>query len=352
MTALIPDNQTLAVDRPVAQRLRASARPKVRVEWHAQWTSAVDEAFSALPYDRFMDPDIVRELWEHGQQPRRPQQIAVVRAADDTPVGVIPLAREGRLAWQLLPTFGQPYQTFHVLPGYTDAALRALDRFVACDNVIFHERPTAGALACPSDSWVVPLGCTYAELMTRAGFRQQDRRGRRKTQHLELLEDRFEDLPLGLQAWADTWRQRGWDHVSNGHMQHKLIVYRAWARRGLLKTFSLWDARAGKFAGLRVILTGASRAYGLLNATVPEYRACNAGVRGVLQSLEWAADNGFGEFDMLQTTGDFKRQFGAQPVVRAYRMVCAPFGSRSLAHGLEEISGFQLKLEYKLKLKR
>jgi hypothetical protein len=322
-----------------------TARGSVHVQWHAVWSSAVEEAFAVLPYDHLMDVEVVRRLWSH-EVGRRSQVIAVLSAEGGTPVGVVPLQRRGLASWKLLTQYAQPYARFHVLPGYTDAALAALHCYIACDNVLFHELPTQGVLLRPEESWIVRLSCSYAELMQRTGYRTEDRRCRMRAAGLELFEDRYEELPLLLDLWASKWRQLGHRETAS-HQDRLLVAFRVLAGQGRLKTFSLYDGPR-LVAGI-VNLIASPTLYPWLQFYREDYRHAYPGVRNLLATMEWACAHGFEECDLAVTRGEYKRAW-AQPEVRGYRLVRGPFGSQSVVTMSEAMRDLMVRVQYRLGL--
>ena len=318
------------------------AAASVRIEWHEEWSEAVSQAFTALPYDHLMDPVLVRRLWEDGVGRDR-QKIAVVRAPDGTPVGVVPLRRRGNLSWQLLTQYVMPYALFFVLPEYTDAALGALGREIDCNNVSFTRMPSNARMLRPEESWVVGLEPTYVELMRRTKYARKDRQCRQHSGHLTLSEDRYDDLPEALEHWQARWRAAG-SHATASRKDDLLLGFRLLAEQGRLKTFSLHDG--DKFAAMIVNLTGPDTLYFLLTVTLEAYKQDYAGIRNLLASMEWGCAHGMAEYDMLRTSGHYKRLW-AQPEVRGYRLVRRPYGSEALGCTIESAKEFLWKFRHK-----
>lgn len=318
----------------------------VQVEWHREWTPAVTAAFEALPYDELMDIDVVRRLYRFGSGRAR-QQIAVLRTRDGQPVGVVPLQWRqdwrGLFSWELLTQMVLPYARLHVLPGYTDAALAALNRYIACDNVVVHELPQRIEYIRPETSWVVQLPPTYAELLRRTNYIHEDRRCRKKAARLELYENRYSDLPVGVDHWAQKWSRRG-HHYSARRKDELLLVFRTLAEQGRLRTFSVYEG--SRFVGMQMDLIGATTLYFHVTITLDEYRAFNPGVRLVLESMQRACEQGLREYDMLYTYGHFKQKW-AQPVTRSYRLVRGPWNAPALGGALEAMGSLANQVYWK-----
>ena len=304
----------------------------VRVEWHEEWSEAVRRAFAALPYDPLMDPDLVRRLWEDGVGRDR-QKIALVRAPGGEAVGVVPLRKRGRLSWQLLTQYVMPYARFFVRPGYTDAALDVLGRCIDCDNVAFYETPSRTRMLHAEESWVVTLEPTYEELLRRTKYTKEDRKFRREAAGLEMREDCYECLPEALDHWQAKWKAAG-SHTTAARRDDLLVSFRTLAEQGRLKTFSLHDGDT--LAAMEMNMIGPSTMYSMTTIMRDEYRHTHAGIRLTLAAMEWGCANGMAEYDMLRTSGHYKRQW-AEPVTRSYRLVRRPFGSETLGCALESM---------------
>ena len=319
-----------------------TAVASVRIEWYGEWSAAVSDAFAAMPYDHLMDPMLVRRLWEDGLGRDR-QKIAVVRALDGRPVGVVPLRKRGKISWQLLTQYVMPYARFFVLPEYTDAALQVLGREIDCDNVSFTRTPVNTRMLRPEESWVVALAPTYAELMQRTKYARKDRQCRQRSAHLTVLEDRYDDLPEALEHWQAKWREEG-SHATATRKDDLLLSFRILAEQGRLKTFSLHDG--DKFAAMIVNLIGPDTLYFLLTITLEAYKQDYAGIRSLLASMEWGCAHGIAEYDMLRTSGHYKRLW-AQPEIRGYRLVRCPYGSETLGCTIESTKEFLWNLGHK-----
>ena len=303
---------------------------QARIEWEHSWSSSVDEAFSSLPYDHLMDPVRVRRLWEDGVGRDR-QKIAVVRAESGEPVGVVPLRKRGKLSWQLLTQYVMPYARFFVLPEYTDRALEAMNRDLDCSNVLFTRLPSRVRMLRAEESWVTALEPTYEALMKRTKYARKDRQCRQRSGRLTLVEDRYADLPQALDCWQRKWRAVG-SSATAGRKDDLLLGYGVLAEQGRLKTFSLHDGDT--LAAMIVNFIGPDRLYFLLTATEDAYKQDYAGIRNLLASMEWACAAGLKEYDMLRTSGHYKR-FWAEPEVRGFRVVRSPFGSEALGTAIE-----------------
>jgi hypothetical protein len=326
----------------------ATADIPIRVEWHDEWSPAVSRAFAAMPYDHLMDVEVVARLWEQAKGGGK-QQIAVLRAGD-APVGVLPLKRRGRFAWQLLTQFVLPYARFYVLPPYTSAALAALGRYIACDDVAFYEfpAPAPSVILVPHESWVVRLEASYRALMARTGYTRGDRRCRARTAGLTLREDQYDELPLALEHWAHHWRARGHHYTAN-RKDELLAVFRVCQEQGRLKTFALYDG--DRFAAMTINIVGPGTLYFMTTVMRDEYRPVYAGIRVLLAAMEWACANGFKEYDLLPLFGHYKRHW-AEPVTRSYRLVRGPFGSRTLGLIGEGLRDVENRVRWRLGLMR
>jgi hypothetical protein len=303
----------------------APATSQVSIEWHDAWSPAIDEAFTAMPYDYLMDPEVVRRLWVHLERKSR-QRIAIARNAGGQPVGIVPLVQRefhGRFSWQLLTQYVQPYARYFVLPGYTDATLAAMRAHIACSNVLFYELPRAGVHLQPEESWVVTLDGSYQELMKRTKYAHQDRRIRRHAAIFDVFEDRYEDLPVALSHWEEHWRRRGSLETAT-RKDEMLVSYQTMAEQGRLKTFSLYVG--SRFAGMNVMLVAGDTIFDLMATALDEFRSDYPGVYTMLLMLEWACNNGLGQADMLRTSGELKGNWAA-PEARGYRLVRGPMGS-------------------------
>gem|GEM_PF-1728757 len=319
-----------------------TAVASVRIEWHGEWSAAVSDAFAAMPYDHLMDPMLVRRLWENGLGRDR-QKIAVVRALDGRPVGVVPLRKRGKMSWQLLTQYVMPYARFFVLPEYTDAALQVLGREIDCDNVSFTRTPVNTRMLRPEESWVVALAPTYAELMQRTKYARKDRQCRQRSAHLTVLEDRYDDLPEALEHWQAKWREQG-SRVAAKRKDDLLLSFRILAEQGRLKTFSLHDG--DKFAAMEMNMIGPATMYAMTAIMRDEYRPASAGNRLTLAAMEWGCAHGMAEYDMLWSSGHYKKRW-AEPLTRSYRLIRRPLGSEALGCAVEEIKNFVWTLRHK-----
>lgn len=311
-----------------ARRVR-DAEVHVHLAWHYEWSSGVEEAFEALPFDPLMDVEVVRAVWEQGVGRAR-QRIAVLRDENGQTVGIVPLRKRSRYNWHLLMQYVMPYARFFVRPGYTETALAALGRFVGCGNILFYETPADAAMLRPEESWVVTLPPTYEELMRQTGYASKDRRCRRRAEGLELREDRFEDLPLALDLWQQKWTAAGSLHTA-GRKDELLTTYRALASQGRLKIFSMYDG--AQLVGMDVAMIAPPTLYGLLTISRDEYRAAFPGIRLLLACLEWACIQGLSEVDMLRTSGHYKSAWAQ----RGWRLIRSPLGSQHLGLTLEGV---------------
>jgi len=314
----------------------------VRIEWQGEWLFPVTTAFLKLPYDHFMDLALVQRLWDDGVG-RDQQKIAIVWSASGEVVGVVPLRKRGKMSWQLLTHYVMPYARFFVRPEYTDAALDALGREIDCNNVSFYQTPARTRMLRPEESWVVPLSPTYEELMQRTKYARKDRQCRQHSGCLTLFEDRYEYLPEALDHWQAKWTAAG-SHATARRKDDLLLGFRILAEQGRLKTFSLHDG--DKLAAMIVNLVGPDTLYFLLTVTLDSYKQNYAGIRNLLASMEWGCANGIAEYDMLRTSGHYKRLW-AQPEVRGYRLVRRPFGSETLGCAIESAKEFLWNLRHK-----
>jgi len=299
---------------PSPMNEHAAPRRKVRVEWHRTWSPSVSEAFAALPYDPLMDPELVRRLWEDGVGRDR-QKIAVLRGEDTQVAGVVPLRKRGKLSWQLLTQYVLPYARFFVLPAYTDAALKALGREIDCNNVSFYRMPAHTRMLRPEESWVTALESSYDELMRRTKYRKEDRQCRRYAEGLELAEDRYELLPAALAHWQAKWLKEG-SRVAASRKDDLLLSFQILAEQGRLKTFSLHDG--DKFAAMEMNMIGPVTMYSMTTIMLDEYRKTHAGIRLTLAAMQWGCANGMAEYDMLRTSGHYKKRW-AEPVTNLCR---------------------------------
>ena len=313
-----------------------------RTDWEYSWSSAVAEAFAALPYDHLMDEELVRRLWEDGAGRDR-QKIAVVRASDGAPVGVVPLRKRGKLSWQLLTQYVMPYARFFVLPEYTDAALQVLGQELDCDHVLFTRMPTRTWMLRPEESWVTKLEPTYEALMKRTKYAAKDRQCRRNAAPLTLREDSFSDLPAALECWQQKWMSEG-SPATARRKNDLLLGYGVLAEQGRLKTFSLHDGET--LAAMEVIMVGGGTLYAVLTMMRPEYRQNHPGIRAMLAALEWGCANGKQEYDMLSNFGHYKKHL-AEPEVRGCRVVRSPLGLEALGSAIESTKDFLWKLKHK-----
>ena len=302
----------------------------VRVEWERSWSPAVAQAFAALPPDHLMDPELVRRLWEDGVGRDR-QKIALVRSLSGEPVGVVPLRKRGKMSWQILTHYVLPYARFFVRPEYTDAALDVLGRDLDCNNVLFTRLPTRTRMLRPEESWVAKLEPTYEQFLKRTKYARKDRQCRQHSGRLTLLEDRYDDLPEALDHWQAKWLAEGSPGTA-GRKDDLRLGFGVLAELGRLKTFSLHDG--DKLAAMIVNVTGPDTLYFLLTVTLDAYKQDYAGIRNLLASMEWGCAQGMAEYDMLRTSGHYKRLW-AQPEVRGYRVVRRPFGSAALGSAIE-----------------
>jgi len=321
-------------DLPQAQH-RSFCSAHVRVEWHEEWSEAVDQAFQTLPYDPLMDPELVQTLWEDGQGRER-QKIALLRNFEGKAVGVVPLRKRGKLSWQLLTQYVMPYARFFVLPEYTDAALEALGAEIDCDNVVFTQTPSNMRMLRPEESWIVFLPPTYEELLKRTKYGKKDRRHRRQTAGMELREDHFAALPEALAHWQEKWTAAG-SHATAARKADLLLCFQTLAKQGRLKTFSLHDGEIVAAMGIGMI--AGDTMYAITKVSRDEYRECHAGIRLTLAAMEWGCENGMAEYDMLRTSAEYKSQW-SDPEMRGYRLIRRPYGSEALGCAMEGLKEF------------
>ncbi len=340
----IRETHTEAADLrfPTPTNTEAALKRKVRVEWHKEWSSAVANAFATLPYDHLMDPELVRRLWEDGVGRDR-QKIAVLRGDDGQAVGVVPLRKRGKLSWQLLTQYVLPYARFFVLPEYTDAALDALGSQIDCDNVLFYQTPSSTRMLRAEESWVTALPPTYDELLRRTKYRKEDRQCRRYAEGLELVEDRYELLPEALAHWQAKWQTEG-SRVAATRKNDLLLCFRVLAAQGRLKTFSLHDG--DKLAAMEMNILGPDTMYSMTTIMRDDYRKNHAGIRLTLAAMEWGCANGMAEYDMLRTSGHYKKRW-AEPLIRSYRLIRRPLGSEALGCAVEDIKNYVWDLRHK-----
>lgn len=316
------------LERPISPPV-AHAAP-IKIEWHADWSRAVAEAFTTLPPDHLMDADVVRTLWEAGVGRDR-QRIALVRDGDGAPVGVVPLRKRGKLSWQLLTQYVMPYARFHVLPAHTDAALDALGREIDCDNVVFHGMPSRTRMLRAEESWVVPLAPTYDELMRRTQYGKRDRKCRKRAAALTLAEDNYDAMPEALSLWQAKWAARG-SRATAGRKDDLLLGFQTLASQGRLKTFSLHDGDT--LVAMDVNMIGPGTTYSITGVIRDEYKDAFPGIRVLLAGMEWACAHGMTEYDLLRTSGHYKSAWAA-PETRSYRLIRRPFGSEGLGCAFE-----------------
>jgi len=312
------------------------------VEWHGSWSAAVAAAFETLPYDPLMDPALVRTLWEGGVGRDR-QKIALLRSPEGAVVGVVPLRKRGKLSWQLLTQYVMPHARFFVLPEYTDAALELLGAEIDCSHVVFSQMPANTRMLRPEESWVTLLEPTYEALMSRTKYKKEDRQCRRYAAGLELIEDRYDLLPDALTYWQKKWLDEG-SRVAATRKDDLLLCFQVLAEQGRLKTFSLHDGDA--LAAMEMNMIAGKTMYSMTTIMLDEYRKCHAGIRLTLAAMEWGCENGMAEYDMLRTSGHYKRRW-AEPLVRSHRLIRRPLGSESLGLVLEIAKDALWRLRHK-----
>jgi len=331
-----------SANRQVRPEGKTRAENHVRVEWHEEWSEAVDQAFQTLPYDPLMDPELVQTLWEDGQGRER-QKIALLRNFEGKAVGVVPLRKRGKLSWQLLTQYVMPYARFFVLPEYTDAALEALGAEIDCSHLVFSQMPVNTRMLRAEESWVVALEPTYEALMQRTKYRKEDRQCRRYAAGLELIEDRYDLLPDALTYWQKKWLDEG-SRVAATRKDDLLLCFQTLAKQGRLKTFSLHDGST--FAAMEMNMIAGDTMYSITTIMLDDYRKCHAGIRLTLAAMEWGCENGMAEYDMLRTSGHYKRRW-AEPMVRSHRLIRRPLGSESLGLALESAKDALWRLRHK-----
>ena len=315
---------------------------QVQVEWHGTWSEDVADAFAALPYDPLMDPELVRRLWEDGLGRDR-QKIALLRSPQGEWVGAVPLRKRGKLSWQLLTQYVMPYARFFVLPEYTDAALDALGSEIDCKNVGFSQTPANTRMLRPEESWVTVLEPTYDALMRRTKYRKEDRQCRRYAEGLTLMEDRFDLLPEALHLWQKKWLEEG-SRVAATRKNDLLLCFQILAQQGRLKTFSLHDGDS--FAAMEMNMIGPKTMYSITTIMRDEYRQNHAGIRLTLAAMEWGCEHGMTEYDMLRTSGHYKKRW-AEPLIRSHRLIRKPLGSETLGLALENAKDALWRLRHK-----
>ncbi len=79
--------------------------------------------------------------------------------------------------------------------------------------------------------------------------------------------------------------------------------------------------------------------YAITKMARDEYRHTHAGIRLTLAAMEWGCANGMAEYDMLRTSGDYKRQW-AEPEMRGWRVIRCPLGSEALGSAMEGVKDY------------
>ena len=195
----------------------------------------------------------------------------------------------------------------------------------------------------PEESWVVPLEPTYEALMKRTKYARKDRQCRQHSSRLTLREDDYGSLPAALEAWQRKWLSEG-SLATACRKSDLLLGFGVLAEQGRLKTFSLHDGDT--LAAMIVNVIGPGTLYFLLTVTQEAYKQDYAGIRNLLASMEWGCMHGMAEYDMLRTSGHYKRLW-AQPEVRGYRLVRRPFGSETLGCAIEDAKVLLWNLRHK-----
>lgn len=326
----------------LAERDHRATASQPKVSWLREWTTEADAALRALPAELYTDPEILRTIWDYGVGRRR-QRFGIVRTETGSVVGVLLLKQAG-IRWRPLTEDLLPASRFAVLPEFIDCTLASLRCYLWSDYSIFYRPPAASPRLSIQSSAVVDLREPYVELMRRKNYNRRDRQCRAKTADMTIIEDRWEDLPSALDTWAAAWTARGFQSSAR-QRDERLLVLELLARRGQLKTFSLWDGDV-LAAHIANVVDG-DVLHLQVTTTRPEYRDRYAGIRMCLATLDWAYANGLREYDLGPTHLGYKMLWG-ELVERTYVLSVGPFGSQPLAELAARADALRWRLLYRM----